>query len=548
MVSRTSILGGESKSRGLLGGRRARGVVGAWIILGLVAAVLILFLQLIGFFIGAVAALVLFVMTMDPGNGSSPFKRLQDRRRMRYRRRQGFDDFVHVSWRPDDLVATAGATRKERSGNQRTWNTYRDWPDGVDGLYWLESRPGRPCVAYHGPVGESPYLSVAFSVDGPIQGLHGDTFVAEAQYEFGQLMAGWGASQKLVSGIQIVTRVLPSDSAFHEVWLEEQLDPAAPEELQAGYGELLDQLSAASFVQRHYVVIRWNVDNRFAVMASRRAPGLEGFLEVIQEQTASVHRRLVDAMYSKVHPLSGPQLGAALRHLQHPDWPIDRASDVNIDSCWLPSHDDWSSTEVISESPDPLNPDLMMAQSGWLHRTAAIPVEGLEVRPIDGLWMSPLLTGMEEQIVRTISTHIQFVPAREAKIGARRDATSDRADIISQERKGRIVDDDAELALSAAVRRFEDLRDGGGHHGAVWTAFITVSARKKDELNAACSHVEEAADGAGINRLDWLDTLQSAAQATTWPLGRGMATPKRSGAVRTAERLSTSTNKEAISA
>ena len=548
MVSRTSILGGETKSRGLLGGRRSRGVVGAWMTLGLVAALLILFLQLVGFFIASTAAVLLFVMTMDPGNGSSPFKRLQDRRRMRFRRRNGFDDFIPVSWRPADLDPKAGASRTERAASQREWNTYRDWPDGVDGLYWLESRPGRPAVAYHGPTGESPYLSVAFSVDGPIQGLHGDLFVAEAQYEFGQLMAGWGASQKLVSGVQIVTRVLPSDSAFHEVWLEEQLDPGAPEELQEAYGELLDQLSASSFVQRHYVVVRWNVDNRFTVVAGRRAPGLDGFLEVIQEQTGVVHRRLVDAMYSKVHPLSGPQLGAVLRHLQHPDWPIDRASDVNVDSCWLPSHDEWSSTEVISESPDPLNPELMLAQSSWLHRTTAIPIEGLEVRPVDGLWMAPLLTGMEEQIVRTVSMHIAFVPAREAKIGARRDATSDRAEIISQERKGRIVDDDAELALSAAVRRFEDLRDGGGHHGAVWTGFITVSARKPDELQAACTHIEEAADGAGINRLEWLDTLQSAAHAGTWPLGRGMAAPKRSGAARTADRLSTTTNKEAISA
>ena len=49
--------------------------------------------------------------------------------------------------------------------------------------------------------------------------------------------------------------------------------------------------------------------------------------------------------------------------------------------------------------------------------------------------------------------HIQFVPAREAKVAARRDATSDQAEIIAQERKGRIVDDDTELALSAANRR-----------------------------------------------------------------------------------------------
>ena len=83
-------------------------------------------------------------------------------------------------------------------------------------------------MAYHVPVGEEPYLSVAFSVDGPIQGLHGDTFVEHAQYQFGQLLAGWGSVQKLVSGIQTVTRVIPADSAAHEVWLQEHLDPDAP--------------------------------------------------------------------------------------------------------------------------------------------------------------------------------------------------------------------------------------------------------------------------------------------------------------------------------
>lgn len=546
-MSRTSILGGETKSRGLLGGRRSRGVVGAWMTLGLVAAVLILFLQLVGFFIASAAAVLLFVMTMDPGNGSSPFKRLQDRRRMRFRRRNGFDDFVPVSWRPADLDPKAGASRTERGANQREWNTYRDWPDAVDGLYWLESRPGRPAVAYHGPSGESPYLSVAFSVDGPIQGLHGDLFVAEAQFEFGQLMADWGASQKLVSGLQIVTGCCRRTARSTRCgWRSNSTRPP-----RRTAGGVRGAARPAQRIQLRAAPLRGTpLERRQPVHRGRRPPraGPGRFLEVIQEQTAVVARRLVDAMYSKVHPLSGPQLGAVLRHLQHPDWPIDRASDVNVDSCWLPSHDEWSSTEVISESPDPLNPDLMLAQSSWLHRTTSLPIKGLEVRPVDGLWLAPLLTGMEEQIVRTVSTHIAFVPAREAKIGARRDATSDRAEIISQERKGRIVDDDAELALSAAVRRFEDLRDGGGHHGAVWTGFITVSARKPDELQAACTHIEEAADGAGINRLEWLDTLQSAAHAATWPLGRGMATPKRSGAARTAERLSTTTNKEAISA
>jgi hypothetical protein len=188
-----------------------------------------------------------------------------------------------------------------------------------------------------------------------------------------------------------------------------------------------------------------------------------------------------------------------------------------------------------------------MPASTWLHRTAQIPVDALEVRAIDGLWLTPLLTGLEDQIVRTVSTHIQFSPAREAKVVARRDATTDQRDLIEQERKGRMIADETELALSAANRRMVDLRDGGGHHGAHWAAFLTVSARTHHELVTACSVIEAAAaDDAGINRLDWLDTIQSAAQAVTWPLGRGMSTPQKSMTTRVLRTVGNATAKETI--
>ena len=117
-----------------------------------------------------------------------------------------------------------------------------------------------------------------------------------------------------------------------------------------------------------------------------------------------------------------------------------------------------------------------------MHRTAQIPVDALEVREIDGLWLAPLLTGLAEQIVRTLAVHIRFTPAREAKAAARRDVTTDQRDILARERKGQLVDDDTELALSSSARRMSDLREGVGHHGAHWAAFLTVSARTPADL------------------------------------------------------------------
>lgn len=536
-MSRTSILGGETKSRGLLSGRKSRATVVAWIVAAIVSGVLVLLLQVVGLLIVAPLAAAVFFLTLDSGTGSTPWRRMTDRRRMKWRRKNGFDDFVPVDFRPPSL------TPEE---DQREWNRYRDFPDGADGLYWLQKGPGVPAVAYHAPVAETPYVSVAFSVDGPIRGLHGDGYVAQAQAAFGNLMAGWGASQKLVTGIQTLTRVLPTDSAYHEAWLADQLDPAAPEDLQADYGALLDDLAANGYVQRHYAVIRWDVDARFLAAATRRGAGLAGYLAIVNAQIPRVKARLVEAMFHRVRPLTGPQLAAVLRHLQHPGWPIDRASDVTVDTCWVPSHDEWSVTEVTAAAPDPLDPGRLLAASSWVHRTAQVPVEAIESRELDGLWMTPLLMGLEEQVVRTVSIHIQLVPAREAKVGARRDATSDQAELLSDQRKGRLVDDSTELALSAANRRWSDLRDGSGHHGVQWAGFLTISTPTAQEMEIACATIEEAADTAGIARLDWLDTRQSAAHATTWPLARGLLAPRRSTADKALARIGSGTNKESI--
>lgn len=541
VMTRTSVLGGESKSRGMLSGRRSRGLAVTWVVIGVGGCLLVMFFQLSGLIATAVVAVVAFLASYDPGTGATPWSRFQDRRRMRYRRRTGIVDFVPVDYRPEDLPP--GTVE---------WMKYRDVPDGVDGLYWLQSDPGVPAVAYHAPEGEEPYLSVAFSVDGPVQGLHGDQFVEHAQFRFGQLLAGWGSIQKLVSGIQIVTRVIPADSAAHELWLQDQLDPDAPADLQADYAELLDKKTGESFVQRHFVVIRWNINAQWHQTVDRMGAGLDVWLRVVLGQLASVTRRLNEAMYRNVKPLSGPRIGAVTRHQQHPGWPIDRASDVNVVAghglpvCWLPSHDEWSWTEVVSPSPDPFIPEIMLEPSSWRHRTARIPTSAMEVRELDGLWLSPLLVGMDEPILRTLAVHIQFIPGAEAKTEARKDATSDQADIMGQERKGRIVDDEAALALSAANRRAADLSDGSGHHGAKWVAYLQVSVPDENLLPGVCGVIEEAADNAGVTRLDWLDTLQSSAHGTTWLFARGLNPPKRSRTTKTLHAITSGQPKEAL--
>lgn len=527
---RTSVIGGEEGHRGFLSGRRSNTE------LGVALAAVILWLVLMnrfgvwGFFIGITNLLVVFIGLRKDADGLPPWHGWVKKGRMRQRRNAGTDYFIPYSLIPDEDVVpdVSGMNRRERAEKVKELAAYREVPDGVEGLSWVRQEPGSAAVAKHVPTGEDPYLSVVFAVDGPVQGLHGDAFISEAQYKFGQLLAGWGAASKLVSGVQTMTRVIPVDSAKHEAWMQSELDEKVPDIVIDSYQSVLDELGQSSFVQRHFAVVRFNLTSAFGFAASRRGDGEEGWLTVIDEQVESALRRFREAMFTGVRALSGPQVAAVLRHLQHPDWPIDRASDVTPDTCWFPSHDEWSHTEIVGEFPDRYDPDIYHEPTSWYHRTAWLPPAAFEQREVDGLFLSPLLIGLSDQIVRTISTHIHLIPARVAKGRARSDHTADQADRHEQVRKGRIMDDDMELAATASARRVHDLSSGSGHHGTSWGGFITISARSVEELREASVKVEEAADAAGITRLLWEDTFQSAASASTWPMMRGVV-PEKDG-------------------
>jgi hypothetical protein len=53
--------------------------------------------------------------------------------------------------------------------------------------------------------------------------------------------------------------------------------------------------------------------------------------------------------------------------------------------------------------------------------------------------------------------------------------------------------------------------------------------------------MEEAAGAANVDRLDWMDTEQSAAQSLTWPLGRAQAPTGRTRSAKVLDWASTVT-------
>ncbi|GAB7190763.1 hypothetical protein NUM3379_14700 [Kineococcus sp. NUM-3379] len=537
----TRVLGGEHGRRGFFGGTRNRPRTIGLVLVGALGAVAILTLQLPGLVATVLAAAVVHAATVRTHRGS-PLARWQSRRRWRERERLGTVDFRPVATRPGDLDPGA-ATRQERARAQREWNSYRDWPDGAEGMHWLQRERGRPGIAWHTPTGEDAWLSVVFSVEGQVRGIESDAFLDSASVAFGAMLARYGSPSQLPNRVQTITRVLPVDSAYHEAWVWEHLDDSSAQALDAliaSYDEVVRLVNRSGLMQRHYVVVRWPLTGQFLAAAQRRGPAQEGWRELMAEEVRAVRSHLRSAKLGRVEALSAAQAAAVLRHMQHPSWPIDQAADVDVDAPWLPSRDEWSACVVTAPGPEG-------EEEQWWHRTALLPVDAFETGQRTSLWLAPLLSKMPHPIVRTLSLQAEVVPAADARAAARMDVTTDVADLAAQKEKGALTDDELRVGLTAARQRLADLEPGSGHHGVGWTGHLTISARSRRELVEATWKVTEAANNAGIAWLEWLDTQQAAASACTWPLARGMRPMDASTSSVLRSLLTGTGNREAIS-
>jgi hypothetical protein len=507
------VLGGEGGSRGFFGGSHGKTRTVALIVVAVFGMVATIALQGLGLGLWAGASVVVFLVTIRTHRGS-PLVRLQARRRWAERAATGTVVFKPVDTRPPGLDPTTGS-RAERKAKTLEWNAYRDWPDGAEGMHWLQRTPGEPGIAWHVPTGEDAYLSVAFGVEGAIRGIESDAFLDLAMKAFGAMLARYGSRSMLPKKVQSLTRTIPVDSAYHEQWVWEQLDPDAVPELIASYDEVVRLTADAGLMQRHYFVVSWPLTAEFMAAARRRGPAQAGWRALMVTEIESVRSHLVSAKLGKVDPLTAAQTAAVLRHMQQPSWPIDQAGDVDVAAPWVASHDELSATITDAVSPDG-------RPEQWWHRTALLPIESVETGPRSAMWLTPLLSRMSHQIIRTLSVQIEVVPGADARRSARTDVSYDLADLAAQREKGVLTSEDLTAGLTAARARLEDLSPGSGHHGAGWAAHLTISARSRSDLVDATAKITEAAGNAGISSLDWLDTQQAAAAACTWPIARGM--------------------------
>jgi hypothetical protein len=543
-------LGGESGHRSFFGGTHSRTrviLLAVFIVGGMILTPL---LGWPGLAI-AVAGIGLTLLATAKTYRGSIMDRHRKRARWVARLRTGTHRFTpYDAGRWDQLeqahVAAGrakGATaRRARGELARDLIAMRVHPDGADGMGWLRFGRGQAGIAWHSPVGEQPYLSVTFAVTGQLRGIESTAVMSRAAEGWGAFLSSRAVPFSLARDVQITTRVLPSDSAMQEFWVAGGLDPEAPEDAVRSYEEVLRLTGEDAMVQRHFVTFNWPLTPAFQEAATKHGPGRDGWRALMDQEISSTARGLVEAKMGRVETLTARQTAAVILHQQNPSRPIDYVADVDPARPGVASHDEYSAHVVTTTDP------IRGGAVQWWHRTAAIHAESLATASRTQLWLLDLLIGKDIQFIRTVSFHMHLIPAGEAKAAARQDLVRDAAEVISRRESGQIDVDDTEVQMSAARRRGQDLVAGSQHHGVAWIGYVTISVPNRDELARASRQLEETCStGLGIERLDWLDSYQSAASGTTWPIGRGLRAGRSAFSARIYRQLAGHGDKEAIS-
>ncbi len=537
------LIGGESGHRGFLGLGIGQNPI-RWALVALFGGGGVLLAPIAGIWslvIGGVLAGAAWLVTARTARGSI-FSRARRKRRWRRRVAEGTDSylpFTDENWQAANEVLASARGRKAKAEARRELAALRVMPDGADGMGWLQSGHRMPGIAWQVPIGEEARLTVAFELPGQLRGLATAERIGKNAAAFGQFLASRAST--LIRQVQIITHVLPTDATLYEQWIAVSSDPDAPAQLRDSYAEAV-VASAEGTTQRHYLVCTWPLDGEFDSQAARFGESRDGWRGLMTEEIAAVERDLNAAGYEGAHALSARQLTAVVRHMQNPSRPLDFVGDVDPARLGEASRDQFSAHVVGGTDPS------TGEHVTWWHRTARVVPEQMVASLRTPLWHLPLFLSNRLRSIRSVAWNIELVPADVARARTREDLTNDQAEAIAAAQAGRVDDGSGELRGSAAQVRARDLRPGTGHHGTYWAGYMTVSARSKSELVRACRDLETLCRmELDIPLVEWMDSYQSAASGTTWPLGRGLRPQNRTGYERLSGVLGGKADKDAIS-
>lgn len=356
--------------------------------------------------------------------------------------------------------------------------------------------------------GNSGYLSVMLEKAAARAGVVDSSLARLSGDAWGSWLASLASHGSFVSVVQETSRVVPWDYSDHRAWIKSNFDINSPEAVRESYAELIGSVHQEAEQHRDWVTLRIPRSAVWMYNVSRYGKGERGEMlaawDVVKNAVESARARGI-----ALRALGERRSAAVIRALQDPDIPIDMNEDVDWSTCWLPFDGRARDYAVFSGSA-----------RDWYTSTARVPRGGWSPgwQPVD--FLRPIITGVSPAVVRTLSITTRLEPAGAARRQARQDVAADR--IMLRKAQQRVTDGAEESQTMASQQRLRDLRPGMGAAGASPSFGLTFQSRSEEEFSEQRRIMQAAAEESAITRLKWMDRRHGQAWTLTLPLARGI--------------------------
>jgi len=291
---------------------------------------------------------------------------------------------------------------------------------------------------------------------------------------WGALLSQAGQEGSHIAAVQWLERTIPDSGQELADWWQARGDHESP--YADTYAELI--AGAGPAATRHESFIAVSIDAHKLRRPIRQAGGgPDGTGKVLLNELAWIKDALGRAEIEVLGDLTPPQLARLVRTQYDP-----------------------AATLYLDRRPRPIVvPDVtagpMAAQTHWDHYRsdsgfhAVFWIAEWPAVPVEAAWIYPLIAA--GGVRRTVSVTCEPIPPSRSLRELRSQRVAKRADDAQRRRLGQVetAQDDEEYA--AIERRERELVRG--HTEYRFTGWITVTAADRDQLEAACAQMEQAA-------------------------------------------------------
>jgi hypothetical protein len=289
--------------------------------------------------------------------------------------------------------------------------------------------------------------------------------------DWGAVLSQCGQEGSRIARLQWLERTIPDNGHALEEWWQQRGDNESA--YAADYAALIEQ--AGPSATRHDAYVAVSIDATKLRRPIRQAGGgPEGTTKVLLGEVEWLRQALTRADIEVQGVLGAGEVASLIR-----------------------SQYDPASTAHLEDAPPPTAAAAgpMAAEAHWDHYVSDSGVHAVywiaewPSVPVEAAWVYPLIA--LGGVRRTVSVTAEPIPPSRSMRELRSQRVAKRADEAQRQRMGQVetAQDDEEYA--ALERREQELVHG--HTEYRYTGWITVSATSRDELEASCATVEQAA-------------------------------------------------------